>query len=555
MLLLPQLVKIWLPDHSATRHEIGRSLSEQQNPRSQVPPLISFLEGLSDILIPDDVKAKRFPCGHVVSLRSILACSNLFGDATWTPGPHFLGCAQPECNDTLEFPKIPDPRVVDGLEARLNLIEWSWNKDTPTELDRNTVSLLRHILYRIGHLTQEPEPEADAEVSRNEPSESSLMRTLVHMELEAFGLREQNQGKSAEVPLRGDQPYCSYRAAIEPTAGHHLLRYPIPSPGQECECVTAHEYERKASSWGLTPAETEFYPKEPKEEKRKQRKTVRFVAHEYERKASSWGLTPVETEYNPKEPKEEKRKQRKTVRFVTHEYEQKVSSWGLTPAETEFNPKEPKEEKRKQRKTVRFVTHEYEQKVSSWGLTPAETEFNPKEPKEEKRKHRKTVRFVAAAVTEVQYFEPWWCDEYRDSGRYWSTGPHKRSIDLSTPAMDDLEIERLDHLEGLAAQTSSEMEGQESACSVSDDEDDEVLDEIEKAMEKADGSLDDDILDEMERAAEAWDNETLVDDDDNDDNDDNDDWVMDEAERANELWDEESLDDLRKRHEWWEDRF
>ncbi|KAL9136298.1 MAG: hypothetical protein Q9175_002504 [Cornicularia normoerica] len=435
MLLLPQLVKIWLPDHSATRHEIGRSLSEQQNPRSQVPPLISFLEGLSDILIPDDVKAKRFPCGHVVSLRSILACSNLFGDATWTPGPHFLGCAQPECNDTLEFPKIPDPRVVDGLEARLNLIEWSWNKDTPTELDRNTVSLLRHILYRIGHLTQEPEPEADAEVSRNEPSESSLMRTLVHMELEAFGLREQNQGKSAEVPLRGDQPYCSYRAAIEPTAGHHLLRYPIPSPGQECECVTAHEYERKASSWGLTPAETEF---------------------------------------------------------------------------------------------------------------------NPKEPKEEKRKQRKTVRFVAAAVTEVQYFEPWWCDEYRDSGRYWSTGPHKRSIDLSTPAMDDLEIERLDHLEGLAAQTSSEMEGQESACSVSDDDDDEVLDEMEKAMEKADGSWDDDILDEMERAAEAWDNETLVDDDDNDDNDDG---VMDETERANELWDEESLDDLRKRHEWWEDRF
>lgn len=402
MLLLPQLVKIWLPDYSET----DRSPLSEQAPRLGVPPLISFLEGLSDVLTTNEVRGKRFPCGHVVSVRSILSCCNFFGDAIWTPGPHFLGCAWPGCDDTLEFPKIPDPRVLDGLQTRLDLIQWSWNKDTPTEVDMNTVSLLRDILSRIGHLSQDPEPEMDANLSRSDPSEPSLTRTLVHMELEAYGLMIQNREKSTDIDLRGSQDYCRYRAAVVPTAGHSLLRYPMSSPGQSCVCVKPHEYEREASSWARTPAETG-------------------------------------------------------------------------------------------------------------------SDLN--EPRDRKLKQRKTVRFVAPIVTEVQYFEPWWCDEYRDSGRYWSTGPHRKSIDYSTPGDDDWEVERLEHPDGLAAQISSELEHEESACGTSVDDD---------------GVLDDGILDEMERANESWDDETL-----------------DGLERANESWEDDTLGDLEKLHESWEDRF
>lgn len=379
MLLLPQLMKIWLPDHS----EPGPSPLSEQAPRSQTPPLISFLESFPDVLTSDEARGKMFPCGHVVSVRSILACCNVFGDEPWTPGPQFWGCAQPECSDTLPFPKLPDPRVLDGLQARLDFVQWSWNKDSPTKLDINKVSLLRDMLSRIGHLSQDPEPEMDDDVSLGDPSEPSLMRTLVHMELEAFDLMVLNQSKRAGIALRGDQPYCRYREAKLPTAaaGRSLLRYPMLSPGQDCDCVTPHEYEREASSWALTPAETESDP-----------------------------------------------------------------------------------------------------------------------DKGETSKKRKTVRFVASVVTDVQYFEPWWVDEYRDSGRYWSTGPHVRSVDLSTQADDEWEIERLEHPEGFVDA--------------------------------------DEVLDEMDRAYESWDDETL-----------------DEMERANESFDGEVMEDLEKLYESWEDRF
>ena len=389
-MLLPQLVQIWLPDDCET----GQSPLSEQAPRSRPPPLMSFLERFPDVLMPDEVKGKRFPCGHVVSLRSILACCNLFGNATWTPGPHTLGCAR-DCKESFEFPKIPDPRVLDGLQARLDLIQWSWNKDSATELERKKVSLLRDILSRIGHLSQDPEPEMDADVSSIKTSESSLTRTLVDMESEAFELMVLFQSNDARDTPRGDQEYCRYREPLVPRPALSLLQYPSPSPGQECTCVTPHEYVREPSSWGLTPAET--------------------------------------------------------------------------------------------------------------------TEPDPDMPKDEKSKKLKTVRFVAPVVTEVQYFEKWWCDEYRDSGRYWSTGPHRRSTDLSTAADDQL------------AEISMELEGQESDDSTLI-EDYEVLNEREGFND----SSDDEILDEE---------------------------VLDEMERANEVFDDELMDDLKKLHEEWEEWF
>ena len=354
MLLLPQLMQIWLPEYSATHHENCSSHRSEQDPRSRIPPLLSFLEGLSDVLTPDGFPGKTFPCGHVVDLRSILAVCNLFGDAIWTES-HYYSCARPDCEVTLELPVIPDPRVVDGLEARLDLIEWSWVKDKPTIPEMNMVSLLRDILSRIGHLSREPEPETDAGVSPREPS-SSLMQTLVYMEIEAFGLMAVKRRDSAETAERGTYPYCSYRAIV-PKAGFSAFRYPIMSPGQECECDIPHEYEREPHSWALTPAETD-------------------------------------------------------------------------------------------------LDHD--------------------EPKDRKTKKRKTVRFVAPVVTEVQYFEPWWCNEYRDSDRYWSKGPNVRSTDLSTSIDDDWEIKILENPDGFEARMSKWFNG------------DEVLDAMDGANESRD---------------------------------------------------------------------
>ena len=372
------------------------------------------------------MRGKRFPCGHPVSLHSLLICCNFFGDATWTPGPHFLSCAQPAavCSETLECPKLPDPRVLDGLQMRLDLIEWSFNKDAPTELDRNKVGLLRAVLSRIGHLDREPgTTDVAADLAPSRPSESSLTQTLVHVELEALGLRAWNVGKSAEVASRGGEPYCSYRDAI-PAAGQSQLLYHMPSPGQHCECVTPHDLRREASSWALTPAET-------------------------------------------------------------------VDPGG---------PEEPTD------------------------ATPG-------------KRNGKTVRFAAPVVTEVQYFEAWWCDEYRDSGRYWSTGPHRRSIDLSTPTDDDCEIARLENGEARAAQTTRELDGRESArgAAVEDAEDGDHgrLDGMERARD------DDGVSGEIERDDEACD----------------DDKALEEIEEDDESWDEETLDGLGDHDESWQEFF
>ena len=398
-LLLPELVHIWLPDHSTAHDEnISRPVSEQAR-KLRIPPLILFLEDLPDVLTPGELlPGKRLPCGHVVSLRSIIEGCNFLGGAIWTPAPHFFGCGEPECEDTLEYPEIPDPGVMDGLEARLDLIEWSWKNVKPTKPERHVVSLLRDILSKIGHLSQEPEPDTDAEASRPKPSRSSLKQTLVHMEVEAVGLMVENREKRAEIPVRGTQPYCSYRTPRVPRAAHSQLLYPTLSPGQECECVTPHEYLREASSWALTPAETDCDDDAPKDGKNKKRK--------------------MNSDYD--------------------------------------------------------------------------------EPQDKKHKKRKTVRFVAPVVTQVQYFEPWWCDEYRDSDRYWSTGLSRLSVDLSTSADDDREIELLENPVGLTAGISSR--DQDSDCSTLVDDDDDDDDGVLGEMDRAGEVLDEDILDELEKA-------------------------------------------------------
>ena len=391
VLLLPQLVQIWLPDDSAVRHERCSTPLSEQALRSH-PPLISFLEGLSDVLTPDDDPGKRLPCGHVVSLRAMLACCNFCGDESWTPGPHLYGCAEEECSDTFEFPRIPDPRVVDGLEARLQLIEWSWKKDKPNEPDMRTVSLLRDFLSQIGHLSRELEPETDDKEPRHEPSETSLMQTLVQMETEALGLMAESEGMKAETAVRGTQDYCSYRASRIPRVVLSQLQYPMLSPGQACECVTAHEFEREPGTWALTPAEMDLDHSE----------------------------------------------------------------------------------------------------LTGKKITKS-----------------KTVRFAAPVVTEVQYFELWWNDEYRDSDRYWSQGPHRRSMDLSTSADDDWEILRLDDPEGFEAKVARilEEEDSESDTVFGDAEvpewfDAESLDEMDR--DEGEGTLED-----VERVDESREEETV----------------------------------------------
>ena len=380
-MLLPQLVDIWLPSHNESLRRSSTKPSAQA-PALQIPPFIKFMNSLPSIREGDHI-LKRLPCDHSTDLSWILEGGNFLGGTVRQPGPHFLGCAESGCNRWISCPTIRDPWALDGLQTRLTLIQWSWNKDAPTEEDRITVSLLRDILSNIGYLTQDPEPvpapelepEVEGQPSSSAASESSLMQTLVDVELEAFNLREQNMAMSAESPFDSEEPYCSYRAAVtyDPST-----RYPMPSLGQLCQCIVPHEFIREPSEWGL-------------------------------------------------------------------------------------------------------------------GLTPAETVSDPQGPKKEKRK---TVRFVAPVVTEVQYFDKWFNDEYRDSGRYWSTGPHRRSTDLATQAEDDLEIEKLDFPEKFQlGRRASEGDGSESVGWDSDDEDEDegdgLVEEMEREMERAGEALDD----------------------------------------------------------------
>ena len=439
----------------------------EEIPTLQTPLFFKFLNRLPNSGERDQ-RQKRLPCGHSVTLSSILQVGNFLGGTIDQPGPSFLGCPESACHKWISCPAILDPWALDGLETRLTLIQWSWNKDAPTERDRITVSLLREMLTKIGYLTQDPEPVPEPEVepdvegqpSNNAASESSLMQTLADVEIEAFKLKELDTEARAESPFDSEKPYCSYRPAFphDPSTP-----YPMQSLGQYCECVIPHESIREPSEWGL-------------------------------------------------------------------------------------------------------------------GLTPAEMVSDPKEPKKEKRK---TVRFVAPVVTEVQYFDKWFNDEYRDSGRYWSTGRHRKSTDLTTQAEDDLEIEKLEFPERFLGERASVVDGPEGANWSSDDEDEgegsvaEMEREIEKAGEELDAQLrwaetwedeersDDDMVDETKEPEGSGDEKAVVDDEQaedqkKDDKKDEDEKAVDEAQKGRELWNElweESMEDLKKHYESWEDMF
>ena len=429
-MLLPQLVEIWLPNHNSTQ---GSSTKLCESiPPSKIPPFVKFLYQLPNTGERDE-RLKQIPCGHSVSLSSILEVCNFLGGTISQTGPSFMGCPEQGCRKWISCPTILEPWALDGLEMRLTLIQWSWNKDAPTEGDRISVSLLRDMLSKIGYLTQDPEPvpepemepEVEGQPSSSAASESSLMQTLVDVEIEAFNLKELVTEARAESPFDSGEPYCSYRPVVpfDPSTP-----YPMQSLGQHCHCVIPHTFVREPSDWGL-------------------------------------------------------------------------------------------------------------------GLTPAEMVSDSEEPKKEKRK---TVRFVAPVVTEVQYFDKWFNDEYRDSGRYWSTGPHRKSTDLATQAEDDLEIERLEFPERFRGRRASVEDGPEGANWFGDyeDEEDGLVAELER---------------EMERAGEALGDER-VGGDKMDDNDkmDEDQKELDEAQKGRELWNEswdESIEDLKKRYESWEDMF
>ena len=270
----------------------------------------------------------------------------------------------------MEFPKLPDPGVLDGLAMRLDLIEWSWEFNEPTKPDRDVVRLLRDILCETGHLDPEPEPETHAEASQRQASEDSLKQTLVHVEIEALAMVLADDEKSVETPERGTEPYCSYRAPMVPRVD---LRHPMLSPGQECDCVTPHEFVREARRWALTPAETPLDHDESKDDTESQKK-------------------------------------------------------------------------------------------------------------QKKKPKKKTVRFAGpVVVTQVRYFEPWWCDEYRDSDRYWSTGPNRLSTDPATSEDDEWEIEMMENPALLAAEVARAAMGDQGSESESDSEE-EWGEEVRKEM-------------------------------------------------------------------------
>ena len=328
--LFKQLIQSWHTDilTLVAQGTLSEILVLQKTAETHIPPLISFLASLADTSATEHVPAaKELPCGHKVAVHSILTCSNLFGDQLRSRGPRYIQC--PQCATQQALPMIPDPWVVDGLRARLDLVEWAWgrSKHAPTRGDKNVARLLRYILDQIGHLPR------DSETTSSLPSKRRQRQTLRLLETEAMVLAE---GKIYEDPcwLRGTEPYCRFRPSTPPPPEYVHLRYSSPSPGQHCKCEAPHTWTRSPKEWTSTPAEDE----------------------------------------------------------------------------------------------------------EEWDFAISRIENSGKTRKPRKKK---MVRFAAPVITEIHYFEPWWRSEYCYSTRYYSLGPSRRSVDLSTKLDDDREIARL----------------------------------------------------------------------------------------------------------------
>ena len=257
-----------------------------KTPKFQTPPLIAMLAHLADAPpTTHEPAGKVLSCGHKIDVCSILACSNLFGDREWQGKPTFLECPQPNCSNQHSLPWIPDPWAVDGLRARLDLLQWAWSycEDAPHTTDVKMARVLRRILDQIGYLPQGIDMTSSS--PRGGPSQRRLMQTFGLFDIEGV---EGAQGKIRTGPrdLRGTKPYCRFRPSKAPPSGSVPLTYRHPVLGQSCDCEEPHGRAPKARQWASTPAEEEEKSNHaiPRTEKSRktgkpgQKKTVRFVA-------------------------------------------------------------------------------------------------------------------------------------------------------------------------------------------------------------------------------------------------------------------------------------
>ena len=278
--LLRQLLDTWYPDVKALAARTPKILLKTRK-LQQPPALISILARLTDAPVKaHEPEGKELPCGHRVDVYSILNHSNLFSDLVWGKRRPFLVCSDPSCAIQYTLPTIPAPWVVDGLEARLDLIHYFWahGKDTPNHVDVQMTRLLRRLLDQIGHRPR------SLEVSSSLPNQRRLTQTLRLLDSEGVAGAG---GKTYAGPslLRGKEPYCRFRRSKAAPSEYLQLKYLPPSPGQFCICEEPH-WVRKPRAWISTPAEDEEkrefaitrIEKSRKTGKYQPKKSVRFAA-------------------------------------------------------------------------------------------------------------------------------------------------------------------------------------------------------------------------------------------------------------------------------------
>ena len=250
--LLRQLLKTWHADVQALTERTPNTLSKP--PKLQSPPLIAVLASLADSPATAHKPAgKQLPCGHRVEIYSILTSANLFGDRAWGKGG--LRTASLECPSGCDvryaLPVLPAPWAVDGLQARLDLIQWAWaqGKDAPDGADVRTAKMLRTLLARVGHRARE------WEMTSRVPSQRRLKQALTLVE--ESGAVGEGVGRIQAGPRlrRGTELYCRFRPWKTVSPGYAQSKYLPPSPGQRCDCAERHKWSRGPREWASTPAE------------------------------------------------------------------------------------------------------------------------------------------------------------------------------------------------------------------------------------------------------------------------------------------------------------
>lgn len=291
--LLQQLLKTWHPDVKALTERTPNVLSK--TPKLHPPPLVAVLASLGDTPATAHKPAgKELPCGHRVEISSILTAANLFGDRIWGKGrgPSLLECPL-GCDFHYALPVLPAPWAVDGLQARLDLIQWLWaqGKDAPDGEDVKAARILRVLLTRIGHAPR------DWEMTASSPSGRRRLKQALELLLDSDAVVEAaaaaGKAGAGARSLRGAEPYCRFRAFKALSRQYAPYRYVAPSPGQYCRCDEPHPWSRLPREWASTPAEdgeerrfvmarsenvAERRKETKKEKTEKKKKKVRFAA-------------------------------------------------------------------------------------------------------------------------------------------------------------------------------------------------------------------------------------------------------------------------------------